>query len=147
MRMLRGGITRGTSGGARRSPRKCTVGGGGGAAAGAKVAISASSERGRRRQRARRRRRGPGGGAAEKLAQRRLGRRAAGRALAVAEPGDQHVVGEDVDAARDAAGGLGDGPGSARRQHLAQLAGAAGDQAVGDVVEALLRAERTEPRT
>src|SRR5437870_4214834 len=69
---------------------------------------------------------------------------AAERPLRRAEPCDQRIVGEDVDAPRDAAGGLGDQPGGTRRHHLRHLVGAADPQTMLDIFKALLDAERPE---
>src|SRR5205085_7434810 len=76
----------------------------------------------------------------DELVDRDAGELAAERPLRGAEPGDQGVVGEDVDAPRDAAGRLGDQPGRALRHYLRQVAGAADPQPVVDIIEALLDA-------
>src|ERR1700690_2019215 len=54
-------------------------------------------------------------GHSDELAQRAFGEHAADRLLPGAEPGDEDIVGEDIDRARDTAGRLGDAPGGARR--------------------------------
>ena len=72
---------------------------------------------------------------------RASGKLAAERPLRGAEPGDQRVVGENVDAARDAGGCLGDQPGGGRGHHLRQLDSPADPQPMVDVAEAFVEIE------